>query len=220
MPDGLVCLQGGAEFGAACRDMDADVLARTPLGPVVVLPAASDGPDARSRTGRNAARWFTRLGADEVGVAPDPLDDPTGAAAHLEQAALIALPGGSPSRLLAALAGPVGHVLRDRHAAGATLWGASAGAMVLCRHTVLPDRDREVVRGLDVMTGLALPHWSGTERFDLDLPAGTPRWGLPECGGVVVVDGTVRAVGAGEPVVLVDDEVRVLPRDGAAPLPV
>lgn len=219
MTDGLVCLQGGAEFGAACRSMDADVLARTPIGPVVVVPAAADTPDARTHTGRRAARWFGRLGADEVGVAPDPLDDPAGAAAHLEQAALIALPGGSPSRLLAALDGPVGHVLRDRHAAGATLWGASAGAMVLCRYTVLPDRDREVVRGLDVVPGLALPHWSGTDRFDLDLPPGTPRWGLPECGGVVVEAGTVRAVGVGEPVLLVDDQVRALPREEALPLP-
>lgn len=219
MPEGLVCLQGGAEFGEACRSMDAEVLARTPIGPVVVVPAAADGAEAYARAGRNAARWFGRLGADEVGVAPDPLEDPSGAAAHLEQAALVALPGGSPSRLLAALDGPVGHVLRDRHAAGATLWGASAGAMVLCRHLVLPDRGGEVVSGLGVVPGLALPHWSGTQRFELDLPAGTPRWGLPECGGVVVVDGTVRAVGAGEPVVLVDDRADVVARDEAMPLP-
>ena len=219
MAEGLVCLQGGAEFGAACRSMDADVLARTPIGPVVVVPAAADGAEAYARAGRNAARWFGRLGADEVGVAPDPLEDPAGAAAHLEQAALVALPGGSPSRLLAALDGPVGHVLRDRHAAGATVWGASAGAMVLCRWTVLPDRGRELVRGLDVVPGLALPHWSGHDRFDADLPPGTPRWGLPECGGVLLSAGTVRAVGAGEPVVLVDDEVQVLPRDTSVPLP-
>lgn len=219
MAEGLVCLQGGAEFGAACRAMDAEVLSRTPLGPVVVVPAAADGAEAYAQAGRNAARWFARLGADEVGVAPDPLEDPAGAAAHLQEAALVALPGGSPSRLLAALDGPAGHVLRDRHVAGATLWGASAGAMVLCRFTVLPDRGRAVVRGLDVVAGLALPHWTGTPRFALDLPAGTPRWGLPECGGVVVVDGGVRAVGAGQPVVLVDDEIRTLPRDQAVTVP-
>ena len=219
MAEGLVCLQGGAEFGAACRDMDAEVLSRTPIGPVVVLPAAAEGADAYARAGRNAARWFGRLGADEVGVAPDPLEDAAAAAAHLEQAALIVLPGGSPSRLLDALAGPVGHVLRDRHAAGATLWGASAGAMVLCRHTVLPDRGREVAAGLGVVPGLALPHFSGTDRFGIDLPPGTPRWGLPECGGVLIEDGTVRAVGAGEPVLLLDDDVEVLPRDGERPLP-
>lgn len=219
MATGLVCLQGGAEFGAACRDMDAEVLARTPLGPVVVLPAAAKGARAYTQAGRNAARWFGRLGADQVAVAPDPLDDPDVATGMVEQAALVALPGGSPSRLLSALDGQVGAAIRRRHADGATLWGASAGAMALCALTVLPDRDRSVVPGLGLVPGLALPHWSGTDRFELALPSGTPRWGLPECGGVLVVDGTVRAIGAGEPVMLLDGDRRALPRDAPVRLP-
>jgi hypothetical protein len=219
MGPGLVCLQGGAEFGAACRDMDAAVLAGTPIGPVVVLAGAARPGREQDHAGRNATRWFQRLGADRVAVAPDPLEDPAGAVAAVEQAALVALPGGSPSRLLEALEGEVGTALLARHRAGATLWGASAGAMVLCARTVLPDRGREVVDGLAVVPGLALPHWSGTDRFGLDLPAGTVRWGLPECGGVLVVDGAVRAIGAGEPVLLVDGTTHPLPRDEPVPLP-
>lgn len=212
MAHGLVCLQGGAEFGAACRDMDAEVLARTPVGPVVVVPAAAEGPGAYAQAGRNASRWFGRLGADQVAVAPDPAEDPAAAADVIAQAALVALPGGSPSRLLDALTGPAGDAVRDVWAGGATLWGASAGAMVLCASTVLPDRGRRVVDGLGVVPGLALPHFAGEDRFGLELPAGTPRWGLPECGGVLLEHDTVRAVGAGEPVLLLDDTREVLPR--------
>lgn len=213
-----MCLQGGAEFGAACRDMDAQVLARTRPGPVVVVPAAAGGEQAYATAGRNARRWFLRLGADQVAVAPDPTHEPDAAADVIGHAALVALPGGSPSRLLEALAGPAGDALREQHAAGATLWGASAGAMVLCDWTVLPDRHRAVVAGLGIVPGLALPHWSGASGHRVDVPAGTPRWGLPECGGVLLADGTVQAIGAGEPAVLVDDDVRVLPRR-AVPLP-
>lgn len=218
MPTGLVCLQGGAEFGAACRDMDADVLARTPIGPVVVVPAAADGAQAYAQAGRNASRWFGRLGADQVAVAPDPLADADAAAAVIGHAALVALPGGSPSRLLDALTGPAGDAMLARWRDGATLWGASAGAMVLCALTVLPDRGRAVVDGLGVVPGLALPHFAGTDRFGLDLPPGTPRWGLPECGGVLVDDDRVRAVGAGTPTLLVDDAQRPVAREGE-PLP-
>lgn len=219
MAHGLVCLQGGAEFGAACRDMDAEVLSRTPMGPVVVVPAAAEGAGAYAQAGRNASRWFGRLGADQVAVAPDPVDDPGAAAEVIARAALVALPGGSPSRLLDALTGPAGDALRDVWTTGATLWGASAGAMVLCASTVLPDRGRQVVDGLGVVPGLALPHFAGEDRFGLDLPAGTPRWGLPECGGVLVEDGTVRAVGAGEPVLLVDDTREALPRGAGRVMP-
>lgn len=219
MPTGLVCLQGGAEFGAACRAMDAEVLAGTPIGPVVVVPAAAAGAQAYAQAGRNASRWFGRLGADQVAVAPDPLDDPDAAAEVIGHASLVALPGGSPSRLLDALAGPAGHALLTRWRDGTTLWGASAGAMVLCSLTVLPDRGRAVVDGLGVVPGLALPHFGGTDRFGLELPPGTPRWGLPECGGVLVDDRGVRAVGAGEPMLLVDDAAELLPRDEPTPLP-
>lgn len=219
MASGLVCLQGGAEFGAACRAMDADVLARTPIGPVVVVPAAADGAGAYARAGRNASRWFGRLGADQVAVAPDPLADPDAAADVIDHAALVALPGGSPSRLLDALTGPAGEALLARWRDGATLWGASAGAMVLCAWTVLPDRGRAVVDGLGVVPGLALPHFDGRDRFGLALPPGTPRWGLPECGGVLVDEDGVRAVGDGEPTLLVDDGAEPLPRDAARPMP-
>jgi hypothetical protein len=219
MTCGLVCLQGGAEFGSACRDLDEAVLRRTPPGPVVVLTAAAEGPRAQAQVGRNAARWFGRLGADRVLVSPDPLEDPDGAVETIAEAALVALPGGSPARLLDAVRGPVGEALAACHAAGVTLWGASAGAMVLCDLTVVPDRGRAAEAGLGIVPGLALPHWSGSDRFGLVLPPQTPRWGLPECGGVLVHDGTAMAAGAGEPVVLVDGTTTILPRDHPIPVP-
>ncbi|MFP5307981.1 MAG: hypothetical protein ACLGIR_00190 [Actinomycetes bacterium] len=209
---GLVCLQGGAEFGAACRDMDRAVLAAAPPGPVVVLAgAASPGRD-HATASRNAARYHAGLGADDVRIAPHPLEDPDGATAVLADAALVVLPGGSPARLHAGLAGGVGAALRARHAAGAAVSGASAGAMVLCEHTWLPDRGGAVVAGLGLAPGVALVHHRGEDRRVPAVPDDAPRWGLPECGGVLLHAGTVTAAGAGEPVLFVGRRRVVLAR--------
>lgn len=213
---GLVCLQGGAEFGASCRDLDLAVLRRTPPGPIVVLPGAAAPGRDYATAGRNAARYYRGLSGDAVTVTPDPRDDDDEAVRLVAAAALLVLPGGSPQRLHEVLtATALGGVVRERSAAGElVVSGASAGAMVACAVTVLPERGREVVSGLGLVPGLALPHWSGTDRFhsrDLVAP-GVPRWGLPECGGVLVEGDRVVAAGAGTPQVLVDDDVRDVPR--------
>ena len=78
---------------------------------------------------------------------------------------------------------------------GTAISGASAGAMVLCSHTARPDRG-DVVDGLGLVDGLALPHWdAGVDRRWV-LPDVT-LWGLPECGGVIIEHGTARGVGGG-----------------------
>jgi hypothetical protein len=212
---GLVCLQGGAEFGRACREMDQEVVRAAPPGPLVVLAgAAAPGAD-HDRAVANAVRYYaTWVGPDAV-AAPDPRDDPDGAVEAVSRAAMIVLPGGSPARLLDVLAGPVGTALRGRWADGAVLSGASAGAMVLCERTVVPDRG-EVVDGLGLVPGLALPHFRGEDRWGDRLPSALPRWGLPECGGVVIADAQVRAVGAGEPTLLCGDDRRGVPREPVA----
>jgi putative intracellular protease/amidase len=220
---GTVCLQGGKEFGSSCRDLDLEVLRRTPIGPVVVLAgAASPGRDYATAS-RNAARYYANLGGDPGVPAPDPREDLAGCLAALAQAELVVLPGGSPTRLLEVLVdlgdGAVGDALRARHEAGATISGASAGAMVLCSHTWRPDGPGDVVAGLGLVPGLALPHFRPDAVRDVPVGDEVVRWGLPECGGVLVVDGTVEAAGAGEPAMVRAGVVEPLPRGAAVPLP-
>ena len=202
---GTVCLQGGAEFGADCVDMDRALLAADP-GPVVVSALAGTvGSDYATASARGV-QHFQALGATDVVAAPDVREDRESALAVLRTARLLVLPGGSPSRLLAALTttGADG-VVQELLAAGGTVMGASAGAMVLCGWTVLPDRGRpQVTRGLGALPALlVVPHWTpGDRRPDwlAAIRAGVPDdvqiLGLPEQSGVVVAsDGTITAVG-------------------------
>src|SRR3954471_19773201 len=130
--NGTVCLQGGNEITPRCRPMDEALLALAPSGPVVVLPLASEPGSDYARTGQNATRYFTELGADVV-VPADPRRDAGEAERALESAGMIVLTGGSPRRLRDALvATGLDHVVRRRHAAGALVMGSSAGAMVAC----------------------------------------------------------------------------------------
>ncbi len=63
----MICLQGGAEFGELCREMDADLLRRADGGPVVVT-ALAGAPGREYRTaGDNGVRHFRSL------VSPAPL---------------------------------------------------------------------------------------------------------------------------------------------------
>lgn len=217
---GLLCLQGGGEFARACRDLDSDVVRRTPPGPIVCLAAAAAPGMEYATASENAVRYYHGLVGADVTAAPDPREDLDGCVDALAGAALVVLPGGSPRRLQDVLAGGVGEVLRRRHAAGATLSGASAGAMVLCAWTLIPGDPVTVEPGLGLAPGLALPHYRGSDRsIGLEVPAGTPRWGLPECGGVLLDAEGVRAGGAGDPVVILGERTITLPRDHPAALP-
>ena len=83
--------------------MDADLLRRADDGPVVIT-ALAGAPGREYRTaGDNGVRHFRSLGAQDVVVAPDVREDEAGALEALRRARLLVLPGGSPSRLLAAL---------------------------------------------------------------------------------------------------------------------
>lgn len=192
---GLVCLQGGGEFSAGCREMDAELVRRAGGRVVVTALAGTPGRDYDTATA-NGVRHFAALGADVVG-APDARSDPAGAAAVLEGARLLVLPGGSPSRLLAALTStPVGEAVRTVLDDDGVVMGASAGAMVLCPWTVLPDRGRTVERGLGVVPDLlVVPHWSGRSDWVSAAPAEGEVLGLPEESGVLVADGALTAVG-------------------------
>jgi cyanophycinase-like exopeptidase len=187
--------------------MDKSLLERADTPVVVTALAAEPGRDYRQATD-NGVSHFRALGAMEVLAAPDVRDDPVGALAALRTASFLVLPGGSPSRLLTALnTTAVGELVVDLVAAGGTVMGASAGAMVLCTWTVLPDRrgptGLAVAPGLGVVPGaLVVPHWSGGSSRGEWLRAirdGVPHdvavLGLPEESGVFVQDGVVTAVG-------------------------
>lgn len=200
---GLVCLQGGAEFGPDCQKMDAGLLRRAG-GPVVVTAlAGAVGCEYRSAND-NGVRHFRALGASDVVAAPDAREDREAALAVLRRARLLVLPGGSPSRLLAALRSTgVDRVVADLLAAGGVVSGSSAGAMVLCGWTVLPDHPGPAVqRGLGVVPDvLVLPHWSGDARADwlraveAAVPPEVEVLGIPEQSGVLVEGPAFTAVG-------------------------
>jgi cyanophycinase-like exopeptidase len=189
-----VCLQGGGEFSPACREMDADLVRRAGGRVVVSALAAAPGRDYATATA-NGVTHFRAVGAAEVVGAPDVREDRAGALEALRSADLLVLPGGSPSRLLTALRStPVGDVVHEVLGRGGVVMGASAGAMVLCPWTVLPDRrgpsGMEVAAGLGAVPGVAVvPHWSGgSSRGDwlrLLATEDVVVLGLPEESGVV-----------------------------------
>ena len=199
----MICLQGGNEFGPGCREMDADLLRRAG-GPVVVTALAGAVGREYRTANDNGVRHFRALGAQDVVAAPDAREDRAGALAALRRARLLVLPGGSPSRLLEALrATGVDEVVSDLLADGGVVSGSSAGAMVLCGWTVLPDRPGPAVEhGLGVVPDvLVLPHWSGAGRSDWlrvvesAVPDEVEVLGVPEQSGVLVDGSTFTAVG-------------------------
>jgi hypothetical protein len=202
---GAICLQGGHEFTAGCREMDAQVLALKGAGIVAVLAgAARPGSDYAGASAR-ATRHYAALGADVVTV-PDPRESVSaGIDALTDEVSLLILPGGSPASLRDVLSGEVEERVIEMHARGMTISGASAGAMVLCSQMVRPGGTADIIGGLGLVEGLALPHWSPGNDLGWPVLDDLKLWGLPECGGVIVegsgTELSVRAVGQGEPAI-------------------
>jgi cyanophycinase-like exopeptidase len=212
----VICLQGGAEFGPLGAGMDAELLRLAGPGPVVVSALAGAEGREYDTANRNGVRHFGALGADAVVAAPDARQDEAAAYGVVREASLLVLPGGSPARLLAALTGTrVGLAVSEVLARGGVVMGASAGAMVLCAHTWLPDRGGAVVPGLGLVPGaLVLPHWQDGRRGQAEaLAHGLPRdavvLGLPEQSGLLVDGPSVTAMGHA-PVTLIGRQRRVL----------
>lgn len=194
----LICLQGGNEFTRGCRDMDAYLLERAGGDGVVVLPLASAPGTEYATAGRNGAEYFAALGAKDVVVAPDARDDFLGAVRAIDQASLLVLPGGSPRRLREAVTGipPVLSSIRNV-AAGRVVMGASAGAMLLCEWTVLPETSVELAEGFGIVEYFAVvPHFEGSKPdWEKALLPYVDVLGIPECSGVLIHEETVTAVG-------------------------
>jgi peptidase E len=221
---GPICLQGGRELTPACDEMDRIVLERRTGTVVVLAGAARRGSDYRGASARTVAH-YERLGVT-VAVVPDPRDDHAAAldALHAD-VGMIVLPGGSPGGLLDVLTAEpidaevsIGERLIALHAGGAVVSGASAGAMVLCAETATPDRRGGTAAGLDLVRGMAIPHWSRGSERRWSLPD-TLLWGLPECGGVLIDAGSMIGVGQGEASVRVDGTWRAVARHRPEPLP-
>lgn len=203
----MICLQGGGEFSAGCRAMDVDLVRRAGGRVVVTALAGEPGRDYDTATA-NGVRHFRAVGGADVVGAPDARTDPEAALAAVESARLLVLPGGSPSRLLTALQTTrLAAAIRDLLDDGGLVMGASAGAMVLCPWTVLPDRRNggalAVEPGLGVVGDLlVVPHWSGgssrgdwLRSVDAAVPATTTVLGIPEESGVLVDGDQLTAVG-------------------------
>jgi cyanophycinase-like exopeptidase len=203
----MICLQGGGEFSPGCRAMDLDLVHRAGGRVVVTALAGEQGHDYDTATA-SGVRHFRAVGAGDVIGAPDAREDRDGALDAVAGARLLVLPGGSPSRLLHALrttgmAEAVGHLLDE----GGVVMGASAGAMVLCPWTVLPDKRAggalAVEPGLGlVANALVVPHWSGgssrgdwIRSIEAAVPATTTVLGIPEESGVLVEGTMLTAVG-------------------------
>jgi peptidase E len=186
--------------------MDADLVRRAGGRVVVTALAGEPGRDYDTATA-NGVSHFRAVGAGDVVAAPDARTDARAALDAVATARLLVLPGGSPSRLLTALRdtgmdAAIGALLDD----GGLVMGASAGAMVLCSWTVLPDKrsggDLAVVRGLGLVDLLVVPHWSGgssrgdwLRSIDACVPASTTVIGIPEASGVLVAGAEISAVG-------------------------
>jgi len=218
---GALCLQGGRELTPACDVMDTTVLARSDGQVVVLAGAARVGSDYAGASARAVAH-YRRLGA-QVAVMPDPREDVSAALAALRDGiGLLVMPGGSPGGLLDVLTtidgGFIGRRLAELWQSGTAVSGASAGAMVMCAQTVRPDRDGGVAAGLGFVDGIAVPHWTPGSEGRWTLPAGLV-WGLPECGGVIIADDQMTAVGQGHPSIRVGNEWHRITHDGTEPVP-
>jgi cyanophycinase-like exopeptidase len=234
----VICLQGGAEFGTDGAVMDADLLHRARAsgidGPVVITALAGAPGREYDTANRNGVTHFGALARREgidldVVAAPDSRKDRAAAVELISSASMLVLPGGSPSRLLDALrAAGLDAVIADLVSAGAVVMGASAGAMVMCERTWLPDAGR-ISDGVGLVPGcLVLPHWSdgGVSRLARFGGAGEgiSVLGLPEQSGLLVetTSGglTVTAVGH-IPSVVTDPtgQARTIPLGGSIDLP-
>ena len=214
---GTICLQGGRELTPPCDEMDRLVLERCSGTAVVLAGAARPGGDYDGASARTVAH-YRRLGV-AVDVVPDPRDDHGAALAALHDGVgLVVLPGVSPGGLLDVLtdstngtSSTIAERLVALWASGTAISGASAGALVLCSHTATPDRSSGLAAGLDLVAGLAIPHWSPGSERRWSLPD-TLLWGLPECGGVLIENESMIGVGQGAASVRIEGTWRAIDR--------
>jgi len=187
---GAIGLLSGDEFTPAVDAFDTALIAETGRRIAILLCA---DPRAAPYSAKLAMAHYRRLGADPYVV--DVLHRTDATADALGEYDVLFLGGGSPADLLDALLGtPLWDEALRRWRAGAALAGASAGAMALCTHCLLPkpgaDKPTEWSEGLGpiVTAGLAVhassrpPEWL----HDLIRSAPVPVIALDDATGVLV----------------------------------
>jgi cyanophycinase len=205
-----VCLQGGNELLPPSREMDLALLAMAGPGPVVVVPLASKPGADYSRIGAHATSYFTDLGADVL-VAPDARKEPDAAADAVDSAGFLVLTGGAPRVLRDALVSTgLGERVRAAAERGVLVMGSSAGAMVACTTTLLPQwrGNPNVGPGLGLVDGyVVVPHFDGhrTAWVRAGLDAAPAVLGIPENSGVIVDGDQLTAVGQERSVLITDE---------------
>jgi cyanophycinase len=120
---------------------------------VAVLPQSSAEPDA----GDSSVKMWLDAGAK--GAAKLAFSDPE-AAGKLRHATLIWMPGGDQNRFMQAIAGTgLDDVIRERHNAGITVGGSSAGAAILADVMFTGDADLKSITAGATVTAKGLGLW-------------------------------------------------------------
>jgi cyanophycinase len=154
---GPLVLVGGGEWGGACRELDAELLAAAGAEEVVVLPtaAAYEHPE---RVGVRATEWFGALGVEARSLAVlrrADAEDPKNAEI-VRKARYVHVADGSPLHLRSVLKGSaLFDAMLSAWSGGAALVASGAGATLLCDPMVDP-RGGAFTLGLGLVNGLAL----------------------------------------------------------------
>jgi cyanophycinase len=204
---GSVGLLSSDEFLRVAEPFDRALLAVT--GPRVALVFAAD-PRGAPHSARLGTKHYRALGATPIVTDVLIRDDAT--ADNVPDCDVLFLAGGSPAALLTSLRDtPFWAEALRRWRDGMTLAGSSAGAMLLCRHTLVPEPgDRRPSRwetGLGPIerVALAVHARSAPEPWlrRVRETAAVPVVALDEGVGVILQPGA-------EPVVAGDGRARVL----------
>ena len=138
---GPLALVGGAEFQRGNNEQDIVLGEAADSRPAYVVCAAiRTHPEQAVATAR---RWFATLDVDVSELRVRSRTDASAAATveAARAAGLVYLAGGDPGRTVQLLAGtPVWEAIVEAWHGGAALAGSSAGAMALCRWTLIRDR--------------------------------------------------------------------------------
>lgn len=215
---GPLALVGGAEFQPGNEQQDR-VLAGAAAGrPAFVVCAAARIHPERAATA--ARKWFAGLGIDMTELRVHSRVDAgvVAAADAARGAGLVYLAGGDPGRTVQLLAGtPVWAGIVAAWQGGAALAGSSAGAMALCRWTLLRDRwpgsdTRRPAEALGIVPQAALlPHFDTFgERWipsaQRALRKGVVLIGADERTAALWLDGSWTAMGPGLVTVLIGSD--------------
>lgn len=206
---GPLALVGGAEFQPGNEEQDR-VLARAANGRAayVVCAAIRTRPEQAVSTAR---RWFATVDVDMTELRVRTRTDASAEASvdAARDAGLVYLAGGDPGRTVQLLAGtPVWDAIAAAWRGGAALAGSSAGAMALCRWTLVrhhwPQHDtRRPIDALGVVRDSALlPHFDTFGQRWIPsaqqaLGAEVTLVGVDERSAALWVDGSWTATGPG-----------------------